>query len=670
VTGLKDRRHGHALEIVLVVSCVIAATALRLTHISSEALWVDEAESSINALTILEHGYPTDRYLGLPIYENVLLTASPDSEEYEFRDSSYSDRGMAIYHGWLPLYSIAAAEALGGISPDIDDGRPPAVRHSAQELVRRTVVPRLPSIVFAALFLCCLYLLGRSLFGIDTAASVLIAAGFAQAFVWFGWQARYYSATLAFTALSGLTIWTFTRRNTWRDSIATGVALALLFHTHSLSFFVMTAVLLVHAPIGLRQPRWIMKLLITGAIIACAVVPWMYWTNFLHSAARVPAAWRLLAFPGDFVSWFTSRKAFVGIAGVAALLTLLSAAFPRWELGRRLRAAAADRPAFYFVLTWFTLAYLLFMFLIPAASFANSRLLLVLAVPGYLLFALCIAIGVRTITPRFAVLISPLIVIAVLGIRGSTAVKPLRWDTSGLETVLDAASHWTLAPGTKLYSWPNQNLELTYYSGLPVQSIAPVRKAFLDSYPGDMIFLEIGTPYADVPVSEVLTMARQQGAELSVKGARESVLRVQRHGARQYLQGQVADIFPPPEPLQPLDLAVLARSRELSRQLGEEGARQYPLLRTHVPTLMLSSLWLPVFYEFVDPAKRLGDHLNYRDRIRDATAIILPNGSMVFDARRRRDVPLVDRAEYLALQRSGSFPARNSTGIDMSEDRP
>jgi hypothetical protein len=667
---LRDPRHKRALEVVLVVSCVIAATAWRLAHISREPLWVDEAESSINALTILERGYPSDRYLGLPIYENVLVTTSPDSKEYEFRDSSYSDRGMAIYHGWLPLYSIAAAEALGGIHPDIDDGRPPMVRHSRQELIRRTVVPRLPSIVFAVVFLCSLYLLGRRLYGIDTAASVLMAAGFAQSFVWFGWQARYYSATLAFTALSGLTIWTFTRRNEWRDSIATGCALALLFHTHSLSFFIMTSLLLVNAPLALRQPRWIMKLLLTGTIVACAVVPWMYWTNFFHAAVRIPAAWPLLTFPGDFVSWFTRRKAFVGIVGVAALLTLLSAAFPRWQIGRRIRAAAGDRPALYFALTWFTLAYLMFMFLIPAASFAYARLLLVVAVPGYLLFALCIAIAVRTVTPRFAVLVSPLIIIAFVGIRGSATLRSLRWDASGLESVIDAASRWTLAPGTKLYSWPNQNLELTYYSGLPVQSIAPVRKTFLDSYPGDVIFLEIGTPYVDAPLSEVLTIARQRGAALSVEEARESVLRVQRHGARQYLRGQVADIWPPPESLKPIDLSVLTRSQELSRQLGEEGARQYPLLRKHVPTLMLSSMWLPVFYEFVDPEKRLGDRLNYRDRIRDATGIVLPNGSLIFDARRRRDVPLVDRAQYLALQRAGSFSDRDSTGIETSEDRP
>ncbi len=56
-----------------------------------------------------------------------------------------------------------------------------------------------------------------------------------------------------------------------------------------------------------------------------------------------------------------------------------------------------------------------------------------------------------------------------------------------------------------------------------------------------------------------------------------------------------------------------------------------------------------MFYRFVDPEKRLGDRLNYRDRILGATGIVLPNGSIIFDARRNRDVPLVDRARYLAL---------------------
>ena len=81
-------------------------------------MWVDEAETSINALTILEHGYPTDHYMGMPIYENTLIQSWPNNEEYEFKDFSYSDRGMAIYHGWLPMYAIAFSQWLMGIQPD------------------------------------------------------------------------------------------------------------------------------------------------------------------------------------------------------------------------------------------------------------------------------------------------------------------------------------------------------------------------------------------------------------------------------------------------------------------------------------------------------------------------------------------------------------------------
>ncbi len=86
---------GKALPRALLLSCLALAPASRLSLVDRRQLSVDEAESSINALTILERGYPSDRYLGLPIYENVLLTTSPTSEEYEFKDSSYSDRGMA-----------------------------------------------------------------------------------------------------------------------------------------------------------------------------------------------------------------------------------------------------------------------------------------------------------------------------------------------------------------------------------------------------------------------------------------------------------------------------------------------------------------------------------------------------------------------------------------------
>jgi hypothetical protein len=107
----------------LVLAVFTWGITLRLWDLTSVPLRVDEAESSINALTILDHGYPVDHYLGMPIYENTLTRPWPESAEYEFRDSSYSSRGMVIYHGWLPLYSIAASFKLAGIKPDRRTGR-------------------------------------------------------------------------------------------------------------------------------------------------------------------------------------------------------------------------------------------------------------------------------------------------------------------------------------------------------------------------------------------------------------------------------------------------------------------------------------------------------------------------------------------------------------------
>src|SRR5690242_9689827 len=78
----------------------------------------DESESALNALTILQSGVPRGEYLGLPIYENVLTEPWPDNAEYEFRDSSYSNKGLAIYHGWLPLYTMAASFKAFGVLPD------------------------------------------------------------------------------------------------------------------------------------------------------------------------------------------------------------------------------------------------------------------------------------------------------------------------------------------------------------------------------------------------------------------------------------------------------------------------------------------------------------------------------------------------------------------------
>jgi hypothetical protein len=647
---------GRVLETTLLVGCLLAGAAVRLAFVGNEPLDLDEAGSSIRALSILERGYPADQYLGLPIFENVLLTPSPDSHEYEFMNSSDAHPGMAINEGWLPLYSIAAAFEIAGIRPDVDDGRPPTVRHSAQELARRTIVPRIPSIVFAVAFLLSIYQLGRTISNGDTAWSALMASAFAQPIVWFGWRAHDYAATLALSTLSGLAVWKLTRRGRWRDSVVTGLALILLFYTHVLSFVILAGVLLANMPFGVERPRWSQKLMLTTGIAVSGIAPWLYWTHFFQAAAQIPMAWPLLSFPNDFLSFFLTRKAFMGAIGLIMALTVLALSFPHQRFARRLVAAASDRQAFYFTLTWFVIAYLAFILLTPAASFVNTSLMLVLAAPGYLLFALAVAVAARTTTPRLAAVVAPLVVLVFFGVRGTTTftVAPPPTMPSGIETFLDVASHWRLEAGTRIYAWPAENLLLTYVSGLPVQSVAPVRKTFLDQYPGDVIFIETGTAYAGRQLTDVRTIARQQGVVLSLEEAKQAALRIQRHGARHYLEGLVADIWPPSEPIETIDRALIAAYAEETLLAGMARAEQYRLLRGYAPTNFMTSYVLPVSYWFVNPEAHLGDRLNYRDRLRGATGIVLPNGSIIFDARRNRAVPLVDQARYLAILRSAS----------------
>src|SRR5437764_10235894 len=113
-----DARRRRILSAVIFISVFVIGMWMRTNDLARVPPNGDEAESALNALTILESGVPRGEYLGIPIYENVLTEPWPGNAEYEFRDSSYSDRGVSIYHGWLPLYSMAASFKVFGVPPD------------------------------------------------------------------------------------------------------------------------------------------------------------------------------------------------------------------------------------------------------------------------------------------------------------------------------------------------------------------------------------------------------------------------------------------------------------------------------------------------------------------------------------------------------------------------
>ena len=198
------------IEVSLVALVLVAALTIRMHYLDERPFWVDEAESSINALTILEHGYPTDAYLDIPIYENTLIQPWPGNAEYEFRDLSYSDNHVAVYHGWLPLYAIAGSFAIHGVTPDEANG-PRLVKHDLSERKRRTRAARFPAIVFGLLFLAVVFAGGRMLYGPDAAWAGLLVGSIYSYHIAISRQARYYSAEVALTTACAVSLWLFVR---------------------------------------------------------------------------------------------------------------------------------------------------------------------------------------------------------------------------------------------------------------------------------------------------------------------------------------------------------------------------------------------------------------------------------------------------------------------------
>src|SRR5258707_12359018 len=163
-----------ALKFLIAALVITAALGLRLAYIDAEPFGVDEAESSINALTILQHGYPADSYLGIPIYENTNVWYWPENPEYEFRDVSYSSKHFAVYHGWLPLYAMAGSFVLHGIQPDEADGSR-STKHDLAEQKRRTRAARMPAVLFAAIFLLVVFIGVKVLYGVRAVWPALVA---------------------------------------------------------------------------------------------------------------------------------------------------------------------------------------------------------------------------------------------------------------------------------------------------------------------------------------------------------------------------------------------------------------------------------------------------------------------------------------------------------------
>jgi hypothetical protein len=609
------------------IALIAAGLLLRVSTGLQASLWVDEAESSINALTILDQGYPGDHYMGLPLYENTLIEPWDGHHEYEFRDSSYRPNGLAVYHGWLPLYSIAAAQRLLGIQPDRAPAAP-VVRHQ-DETIKRVLVPRLPALLFSALFLACLFRLAGEAAGPPAAFATLTWAALSERSVLFGYPARYYSATLCFTTLAAWMLWRATHRGKWRDFVFLGLAEALLFHTHHVSALVFGGVIVCTAPWWSRTAQGWRKGALALAVAGALTLPWAWWTGFFSTAATVPKVVRLFEGPEDWLRFAALRpSSLILFAASVAVLAL-----GRSRLVRSLPRLAAPlqriTPIAAPLIAWVLLAYLAVHLIVPAASFFPNRLSLMMQVPGVLLVGCAIGVVAQALHPGRAAVIAGALTLALLLGTGKLADwRGLSLDESRFaHPVATALSTRTFPVDTRLYASPNDQLIFQYLYGLPVQSVAPIRRSFFETHPGPILFIE-----ARYGVSPDLEDRIRQAAESEGIEPTPEQLRAWRRAL--WEQHVIADLsrraLPrPPAPQLPAFLAPVAD------QLHQDDAayvaatkRRMPLFRS-VEVATPGELWLSFSYRFVDYPSRLGVHANIYPRLQRSRVELLPDASVV-----------------------------------------
>jgi hypothetical protein len=620
-----------------------AGTLLRLRSLDEGSLFIDEGESSLNALSILENGYPADRYLGLPMFENTLTEAWPESPEYEFRDTSYSSRGMAIYHGWLPLYAIAASLHLHGIRPDaLSD--PPRVQHGADEIRTRIRAARLPGVFFGALFLGAIFAAGRSMYGNEAGLGALLVAALSPKCIWLAQQARYYSAALALSTLAVYTAWRVHRHGRWGDFAAAGIAFALLFHTSSLAFAIVLAPCALLLPGALRHARAWAKLSLAAGIVGLGIVPWMVWSGYLEHAERIPMARSFLDFPEDYLVYSRMRSTRI-LVGAALVLAFLGAWRLRARLPRRFAEpiAAAGLPVLFSVL-WIASAYLGFQLLVPAASCSMARLSHALLAGPILLGTLWIAVLARGFLPGHSALVSLAGSLTVLFALGGLAPVQQRnpHEARAVFEMVEVLRGLELRADTRIYALPYQHFCLAYYTGLPIQTIAPVRREFLDEHPGEILILETVHRLPSPLVSSVERQAARAGITLDRAEAAEWVPRLHAEMIRAEVVPLVREVLPPAGPLPPWVAPVAdgLRSEVLSTGQGRiDFALDNPAMFEDLPPMTLDEFWPAFFYRFVGPEGRTGEHLNYSGRMRGATALLLPSSWIVLRCPPPMDAP-------------------------------
>jgi hypothetical protein len=569
----------------------------------------------------------------------------PNNPEFEFRDISYSDRHIAAYHGWLPLYSIALSFRLFGISSSPAGVLRP--QYDEAQRLRRTIAARMPSVFFGMLYIVGIYLAGCRLQGRETGLVAALLATFLAVNISYSQTARYYVETAA-----GVTfcIWaTMAMRQSarWRDFLMGGLLFSLLFYIHLVPFaaaFLMWAIVM-----AFRANQWrvmALKGLLFVAVIAGLCTPWLIVTDFLKHSGQIPKAWTLLTLPGDLIVIRLLVKEFGFVVAMGAVLAGGVVVLRRRVPPRVTEPFESYKTSFAFVYVWLVVSYVVFFFTMPPSSFAVSRLSPLLVPPALLFLAMVFCSVASIVTKRNVLAVAAMAAIAFVLMANWRHPDNVRLAKLGMAEPADivqpthyvdmAVEYLRTAPidgSTRLFAAPDMDFVLTFYTGMFVQNIAPVRKSYLDSYPGDIILLTDGAFWRTGPLrpDRLLNAARTAGQQLSAGQGLDLSCELSTLDFRSQHAGNGARVIPAVTPVPPFAADLWKEQQEQTPDWVRNSWRwypaQFPLFR-NVELRDNSEWWLHYNYALVGPDQRRL-HPNYENRIRNATLTVLPCSDLV-----------------------------------------
>ncbi|HLL88182.1 MAG TPA: hypothetical protein VK324_02660, partial [Tepidisphaeraceae bacterium] len=296
---------------------------------------------------------------------------------------------------------------------------------------------------------------------------------------------------------------------------------------------------------------------------------------------------------------------------------------------------------------WVVLGVAIFWVVTPASSAWLWRYTLPVQGPAAVLVGVLAAVAARAVAPRWAA-VAPAVLLAAFLVRPKSLftdlATPPPYEQQPLVQAIEHLRTLDLEPGARVYAVPTQHLPLTFYTGMAVQSIAPVRRSFLETYPHEIVLLDPVPRRVRVTPAAVSAGAREAGVSVSDADARRAAAVATHRSALNAVAGNVAravDGDPAAEPLPPYATNLLRRPPLPSPAAEGSGRWQNPAIFRGHEAHEMTDFWPTYFYRFVDPAARTGANANYAGRLRNATATLLSNGWLAY----RSPGAVAERAE-------------------------